>query len=359
MWATSIEIKWTWKEQEDFYSGTFLATSPYFTKTDISWPNWSNNYAVRLCINIIEWKQNCTGRATLNSNWTSMSESAIIWLKRASAGFKLECETAMKQFLWFGCQDENLVAYAPYDNSWDLYMYTASPTVDNKRLEPRTNGVASTKYDWESYFKSDSIDLDGNTSNENIFPYYNNTQILNNTVNLWNLPSSFMSMVSWERWVVINYWSEQDYMKYDLSKLSLGDSFSIEMSVRGGALKRPSGSFYLFNLWNLYLHLDTWTTTRLKTWYSTSPLSGFQDLEQILLSSLNNLDNNKFYKVSVVYNNSRPKIYIYDWSNKILESSLINNSNIPSWIRTDLFIWSQLNSANQWNDIIDYVKIYK
>lgn len=40
---------------------------------------------------------------------------------------------------------------------------------------------------------------------------------------------------------------DDNYLKYDLSKLSLGDKFAIEMSVRGSALKRGLGGYKLFN----------------------------------------------------------------------------------------------------------------
>ncbi|HBY75115.1 TPA: hypothetical protein DEG21_04600 [Patescibacteria group bacterium] len=56
-------------------------------------------------------------------------------------------------------------------------------------------------------------------------------------------------MISGERGIAVST-LQSNYMKYDLSKLSLGDSFSIEMSVRGGALntiERKSGTYKLFN----------------------------------------------------------------------------------------------------------------
>lgn len=47
----------------------------------------------------------------------------------------------------------------------------------------------------------------------------------------------------------MNSHSNDAFINYDLSKLHLGDDFSIEMSVRGAALKRGGSAFYhLFNL---------------------------------------------------------------------------------------------------------------
>jgi len=58
----------------------------------------------------------------------------------------------------------------------------------------------------------------------------------------------------------------------------------------------------------------------LKTGYSDTPISGFHDLEEIPLNSLDNnelsiLDSSKFYRVVVKYDNTRPKIYIYNLYN--------------------------------------------
>jgi len=154
------------------------------------------------------------------------------------------------------------------------------------------------------------------------------------------------------------------FLKYDLGSLDLGSNFSIEMSVKGSALKRASGTYFLYKIWNIYLNQDTYNgNTRLKTGYSDTPISGFHDLEEIPLNSLDNnelsiLDSSKFYRVVVKYDNTRPKIYIYDWNIQILVSNNLNSSNIPSWTLINLFIWSQSSMLRQWNDIIDSVKIY-
>ncbi|MCK9272255.1 FecR family protein [Candidatus Gracilibacteria bacterium] len=348
MGATSIEIKGTGKEIEDSYSGTFSATDSYFIKNDIPWPNGSNNYSVRLCVNIIEEKQNCTGWATLNTNGTSMSESAIIGLKRASAGFKLECETAMKPFLGFGCQDENLVVYAPYDNIGDLYMYSNSPTVDNKKLEPRTDYVASAKYDGGNYYRSDLIDSDTNISNPNGVTYPTGIS----GINLWEYSSSFISMNTGDRGVVV-FPYQSAYMKYDLTNLNLGDSFSIEMSVRGGALKRSSlnKNFTLFDFGgNNKLVLNTYSlSNKLQLFVNGTEKS-------INISDFSNLDSNKFYKITASFNVNKFNLEVAgDGFDKLGQGTQENTLLTQNTI----YIGSDISNYNQWNDIIDSVKIYK
>ena len=73
------------------------------------------------------------------------------------------------------------------------------------------------------------------------------------------------------------------------------------------------------------------------------------------ISKFSNLDLNKFYKVMAIFEWGKFRLKVsWDWFEKISDSKSYStlNSNI-------LYIWSNSIPDSQWNDIIDYVKIYK
>jgi hypothetical protein len=126
------------------------------------------------------------------------------------------------------------------------------------------------------------------------------------------------------------------------------------MSVRGEALKRVSvANYYLFNSDTYRLFMKN------SLWYEmfsiiqaplTTPFLPFLNN-----FSVSNLNNNSFYKT----------IFKKDWTNWTLSLNWYSTwSTSLSWT---LSLWNILNiwnfnsspSSLQWNDIIDYVKIYK
>ena len=152
-----------------------------------------------------------------------------------------------------------------------------------------------------------------------------------------------------------------EYMKYDLSPViaprvhkSIGDKFTIEMSVRGEALKRKIGDYYLFNTIlgannEVYLELNNGD---LKLWNWTWFL---QPKVVILSSDINSiaLEDNLFYKILITFN----------WANWTLEIPEKNLSRTWSWISNiwvQYFIWSlKDNRTYEWNDVIGYIRIFK
>ena len=92
------------------------------------------------------------------------------------------------------CEEPNLVAYAPYDRLGDFKMYRP--------------GSLPLTYSSGGYLQFNSA----------------------------NSVSGVIVGLS------------SDYLKYDLGSLDLGSNFSIEMSVKGSALKRASGTYFLYNI---------------------------------------------------------------------------------------------------------------
>ncbi len=246
-------------------------------------------------------------------------------------GYSSTCELWEIDFwnVWCVEQDTSLVAswytlvaYAPYDKLWDLNMYKAWWDIINYS----TAGI-------------DSLD----DNNLESFPN-------------WCEKTKSFCDIDWVKWVFIWTWTTiADYIKYTgLDSLNLWPNFAIEMSVRGEALKRVSvANYYLFNSDTYRLFMKN------SLWYEmfsiiqaplTTPFLPFLNN-----FSVSNLNNNSFYKT----------IFKKDWTNWTLSLNWYSTwSTSLSWT---LSLWNILNiwnfnsspSSLQWNDIIDYVKIYK
>jgi hypothetical protein len=260
------------------------------------------------------------------------------------------------------------VAYAPYNEFGDIYM-----NVDNwDILWFETKSIISTStLTWSYTLLEKTQDLKNILlpkiwdlryipsfdSKSSIF--WDNTSTINFIVPLWlkeyKKETSFMSYIGWNWGIFIdntwNDWVVNDYIKYNLTPLNLKDKFIIEMSVRGGALKRTSLSknFTLFDFWgsNNKLVLNTYQN-KLALIISWTELN-------IYIPEFNNMDSNKYYKVIVIFEWGKFKLkVIWDWFEKSTDSKFYSVLNTNT-----LYIWSSSVPDSQWNDIIDYVKIYK
>ncbi|MDD5213181.1 MAG: FecR domain-containing protein [Candidatus Gracilibacteria bacterium] len=158
--------------------------------------------------------------------------------------------------------------------------------------------------------------------------------------------------------IFLDNWNPtNDFLQYNIGDLNLnsGSGFAIEMSVRGAALKRNDGHAYnLFTLGNYTMYINTNLydaigTTMIRTTPSGTDRSSYEG----------NISDNKFYKVISIYNNGTLSIYIYDENNGIIVKR--ENISISSTllIGDTLYVGSTKDKLSQWNDIIDYVKVYK
>lgn len=224
----------------------------------------------------------------------------------------------------------NLMAYAAYDNystTWlnfnTLYwLYSTGGTAFNwthwQMIQSLWN-ACTPEVDWNKFENSNCDDTGSNWS-----------------ISWWSLHWFWFNgyshiMSNWTtKWVFIDNFDNDSYIKY--TWLNLWSDFAIEMSVRGAALNRPSTtspiiSYQLLNLWSVgYLKRNmNWTGA---------------------------YNPNDFYKVTFI--NSENRVFI-NWVENITlftkQSWALNPSD-------NLYIWSSSFSTNQWNDIIDYVKIY-
>lgn len=159
----------------------------------------------------------------------------------------------------------------------------------------------------------------------------------------------------WITWVYLDNINNDDYLKYDISDLDLNSWswFAIEMSVRGGALNRTSWIYFLSTTntsGNFLLWLYNWDLYFWKTIANSIKIPN---------GTLQSLWNDDFYRIIATYNTNWIELQIKnrDWLN--LTWSPIKSPSIIPTFNNNIFIWSNNSFQYQWNDIIDYVKIYK
>ncbi len=129
-----------------------------------------------------------------------------------------------------------------------------------------------------------------------------------------------------------------DTLSYDISSLNLQDDWAIEMSVRGEDLKRNDRNItgWAKNNWLLSIPSELYIFNR---------NSGFEVNDTSGLTSFSSTIPNWYQKMQITKN----KLYFNG------NSMDLNNITLPSIVH----IWSFHDSSQQWNSIINYVKIYK
>nr|MDD3719874.1 FecR family protein [Candidatus Gracilibacteria bacterium] len=285
-------------------------------------------YSIKICSDMEQIR--CTKDFSLNLNAGNFENTDTL----KSVGM---CD----DFGQFGCISKDLslsgytlVAYAPYDKQGDINMYTS----EGKPLPYNSDGIIPD----ETKPMDQSIDSDSSISGVNDSPdYYNSTY-------------SFYDKDGVKGIFIGSGGTTPDYLKYDMSSLGLGDSFAVEMGVRGGALKRniggmPAPTFYLFfsDNYNFFMANSGGERFLLKE----SNLSKINTTTSYF--SVSALNDNSFYKL----------IYKKDLNNGNL--NINGTSTGTTSLSGSLGLGNYLNigetptNLNQWDDIIDYIKIYK
>jgi hypothetical protein len=247
--------------------------------------------------------------------------------------------SALVMVSWVGqtCFSDWLIAYAPYNTFNDYTMYTAWLPVSftKANLNHASNECTS-----EGGFKN----LWGSICTK-----------------LW-AASNFYSINGSHTWISLDNVSVADYLKYTLPQNLIDSSFSIEMSVRGAALKRSTRwtVYSLFQIWNIYLNLSSSNDWTLSLWYISWDNS--RNVKSISNIHENpTIDNDNFYKVRASFNWTDWNLNIF---NEQWDNILTWRSSDISWINpvsSELYVWGSvywISYSNQWNDVIDYIKIY-
>lgn len=226
---------------------------------------------------------------------------------------------------------------------------------------------------WSTLLAAGSWSLDENLYKIYSWSIFQDNHAWTNLKSSW-IPSSIegntfkmlpkINIYKWgrESWIFIDNYqvvNQHDFIKYDISSLVSWNTFAIEMSVRWAALKRTVSikSYRMFTIdSNIFLEKEN------IPWVSYLKFKLGSNTYEIDQEKFNWLKDNEFYKVIASYDNNTFKAWlkIFDSNNKEIISTLPGESPNVSLPLSYLYIWSTgvTPYVNQWNDIIDYVKIY-
>ncbi len=256
-------------------------------------------------------------------------------------------------YIWYDNFNENTANNNDWFNSsfniiwdWSLYNWTQVMYWSNRWI-PEYTWIFNTPNWWCSHhcwiwIKPSSI---------NWLSFNNKNHIIKDT-NPSNWPVY---------WVYLDRAGNDSYLKYEWLNLwnTDVDDFKIEISTRWRSLKSNNANkYYLFSndSWNVNLFLKDW-----RLYY-------YDGISHNMITNSLSIDNHEYYKVvferyynQQAHNNSHyTKLSILDKDNNVIASQ--NNSWVNSWTNrfwSKIYIASDKNKSNQWEDIIDYVKIYK
>lgn len=262
----------------------------------------------------------------------------------------------------------DLVAYAGYNNNLKLWTWSSN-NIEGSFEFLKDYDTSNNRDIYYKYNSSENKFLDWDYSNTN----NRRSSDLSNS----GLPN-FVKKIGWEyaiyewwnywTWILIendNYNSWRDFLKYEIwdLKLTSWNWFAIEMSVRGASLKNRNSNYYLFDFLN-----SSWSWISLRLTQDNNNGQYLSLLQNnitwiVKISNFWDLENDKFYKIIAKFENNNWYLDILDW-NDIIIYGIPSQYIIPSL--TYLYIWAEkyeenwkLKYKNQWNDIIDYVKIYR
>lgn len=307
------------------------------------------------------WTKIQTGTLQCNNwNLTVTSETAEVqtcnsWFSPFKANLdwnweKVYCEQDLTW--WY-----KLYAFAPYDSftkKWNDYSDDDTRRKEFYWLYKKDGGYLWTITDWEMMWNGNRwapawnsaswtfISGSSNNSNPNHIDWAFSMNKDNHIMQIW-----------WEEGVFIDNTNNDSFLKY--SWLNLWNDFVIEMSVRGEDLKRIypdsvtkfNAFFWLY--YNSSLKIKNriyWNTSEKKIWISDWINNSFYQFNWG-----ESINNNSYYKVITRINSS--------WWNSYIEGTWIsNNKTITVPLTNILSVWGYDNS-NQFNWIINYVKIYK
>lgn len=337
-----------------FLNGTGSNAQNYFDGSSIFVTNLVlGENVIQLCDAL-----NCTAPLKLNLNNQTSFTKPIIDNMIDDVTVPEVPETCIWGIKAQGTCGENLMGndwevthFAPFDSYWLLYQWDSInhfkdnyPMVTKSWiLGPNQSGwvMLLNNWAWIPYLTWWVFENWSSISSGLLLT--RNTNILND-LNIWFNRNNHIIKMWWMEWVFIDNTGTDSFLKYTFDPWTLSWSFAIEMQVRGADLKR-SWTYYLFNAWNVYLDLHL---NYLYLWHSW-----FTNVKKIGTWAF---DANKLYTIQAIFEWS-------DWDIKVHWEKNINvQTTWFSWTivsSTDIFIWSNTSSSQQWNGVIDYVKIYK
>lgn len=242
-----------------------------------------------------------------------------------------KCSDAV-DYAWFKAKnclfndDYELIWYAPYDVASNYSMYTNSWSITNNNMNlNHAERLGDIPDDWS-----------WNWARSNF--YYNQKK------SIW--------------WILIDnkeWWvnPRQDYLYYEKPFDGIVNG-AVEIWVRWEALKRKDWETYtLFSFWNnkIYLHDK-------KIKFNSNKIFEINDDFE------DKIKKDEMYMLVIRSDNQTMYIKNYNWVD-IFEKWGINqftfSGDLCVWVNCEITRWNNQSTSysNQWNDIIDYVKIYK
>ncbi len=228
---------------------------------------------------------------------------------------------------WQGGKKENFEKnYWLLDKEWK-YFWTATWTLylyQNFAKEDNWTDIKCNTEDWNSKWSWENIPFSPYTDTN----FSKLTYWWDNNYTCWH----DLYNLNGTKWVLVSFWDNWRYLKY--SNLDLWNNFAIEMSVRGSDLNRSSWIYNLFNTDN----------------------DAFLQIKGSNHCSWLNPDD--FYKVisKIKGTDIETTVLNKDWND--VSSNCTFLSGASNWSNNTLYVWSGDLKNNQWNWIIDYVKIY-
>lgn len=244
----------------------------------------------------------------------------------------------------------NLIAYAPYDN------ITFEPDIQSQENLNTIYWFHTARWNINVHLWSDVLIKSSWSSciphfidwkyEDNYCESWNSRENLNINSMIFNRYSHILND-NIETWVFIDNYGDDSKLKYELDEwLRSLNNYLIEFSIRWWALKRTTWNYYLYNNNNVELFLSGWDL-RLK-------INGSIGDKQIKKEDINNIiiDNNKYYNIQIISNEGQIKLKIDNHSTEWSSNEwIILNRYQYIWLRSS-------HTDNQWNDIINYIKIY-
>jgi hypothetical protein len=323
---------------------------------------------------ILSWTT-CIGIDTITNTWTTQS-----WITNED----IECNDSTQLIINWKCVDKVVCnAYEELNSAWtwcilkpkEFKLMAEANYYNDLNLK---NYISNINIAWTGAFLND---IDSNQNNNKIYYKFDQTtsSFLNwdqtttynrrsTTLSGANYPDfvkrindnfSIYEWGSYWKWIFIdndNYWNWNDYLKYDINSLDLNSWswFKIEMSVRGGALKRD-GEYRLISLINnnssLHINLNnSKLSLEYFNWSSSYPIVNLEKSEMWIIN------NDEFYKVILIKENNNFKLSVNWITKENSYNGIINNFS-------NIIIWSKYNFSTaiynkQWNDIISNLMIY-
>jgi len=285
------------------------------------------------------------------------------------------------------CQNENLIAYANYNKPRDIFLYKR----DGSRLPiaHSANIISSGTLLWGLPDQvEESIWADVSYAGANCNPEFSgatlvfqgscstSTKDYSRIKATYDTVNSFFKFDNWNSGIFINNSpSQSGSLTYDLSPIAnkLKDGFTIEIGVRWVALTRSGNDYKLFDNGDFMIginslgYLQVASNNQLFISNKTcNPNGGVSSQRMYCFSipSIMNIDLEWDYSIIFSRNQALDTNLQIKYLNKTINLPL--NSTITTklpLLYTKIVIWGKIDTSSQniiqqWNDIIEYTKIY-